>query len=503
MPDANYGYFYNRTYLDRFAQWGKLRDSFAGNERVKDAGAVYLPEPGGLTSTQYSAYKTRALFYPVIERTLRGLLGCMFRIKPTFKLPARMAPMVEATTPEGDGLVELARVAAHEVLLMGRHGLLVDFPEAAASDATPYVVQYVAENITNWERHYINGALRLTKVFVRDSQDSDGPNVERILELWLDYRTDEAGRLVGDAVYRCKVWTLDVDHKSATAKPRGAPRDITPSIAGRTLSYIPFYFIGPMSNKVAIEKSPMLDLADANLAHYRMDADYKHALYMVAQPTPYIMGDIEDNKIPKRIGAAAFWVLPSTVTDVGMLEYSGAGIESIARALDKIEGYMAALGAKLIHRQTQPETAEAVKVRARDELSVIESVAQSVQEALDAALSDAAEWLGQSRETVEVQMNSDFAEGKLDPAMLQALVKSWQDGAISREVYHQNLQRGEIMPPNRTVEEEREAIEEEQEAKAAAAPAPTQPAVPGQPAPMGEEPEEESDEDAEDEDGQD
>lgn len=473
MPNLDYAYFYNSTYIDRFTQWGKLRDCFAGNERVKEAGTVYLPKPASLNDTKYSAYKTRALFYPVIERTVRGLLGVMFRIKPTFKLPERMKPMVDAATPEGDSLFEVARTTAYEVLLMGRHGLLVDLPEAAEPEQTPFIAQFSAENITNWSRQYLNGARTLTSVMLRDNIEGAGAqDQERLLELYLEYTADENGHLTSEPVYKARRWLVQVDHRGKQAKALGQPTELTPQIQGRTLPYIPFYFVGPFSNKPPIEKSPLLDVADANLAHYRMDADYRHALYLVAQPTPYIIGDVEDSQLPTAIGAGQFWNLPSTVQDIGMLEFSGAGIDAIAAALERTEGYMAALGAKLIHRQVQPETAEAVRVRSRDELSVIENVAQSVHDALGMALKDAAEWYGQKPDEVAVQINSDFAEGKLDPAMLAQLVASWQAGAISRDVYHRNLQRGEIMPPDRTVQQEEKAIAEE---KAKAAPAPSAP----------------------------
>jgi hypothetical protein len=181
---------------------------------------------------------------------------------------------------------------------------------------------------------------------------------------------------------------------------------------------------------------------------------------MVAQPTPYMIGDIPDDKVPNKIGAGVFWTLPSEVTDIGMLEFSGAGIGALLDALTRCEEYMAALGAKLVHRQTQPETAEAVKTNSRDELSVIEAVVQSTRDAFKLAINDAAKWVGASAKG-DVAVDTDFAEGRMDPAMLTALFQTMQAGGLSREVYHRNLQRGDIMPPNRTLAEETAAVEQE------------------------------------------
>jgi len=42
---------------------------------------------------------------------------------------------------------------------------------------------------------------------------------------------------------------------------------------------------------------------------------------------------------------------------------------------------------------------------------------------------------------------------------LDALVRSWQGGAISRLTLHENLQKGELIPMQRTAEEEQELVE--------------------------------------------
>jgi hypothetical protein len=284
-------------------------------------------------------------------------------------------------------------------------------------------------------------------------------------------------------VYQIKKWEVKFGKPGPNKRPEimvATSTDHTPMVSGRTLDYIPFYFVGPYSNKPDLEKSPLLDLADANLHHYTLQADYRQCLYMLAQPTPYLIGDIPDDKVPKTIGASAFWVLPENVTDIGMLEYSGSGVSSLLDALTRNEEYMAALGAKLVHRQRQPETAEAVKTQSRDELSVLEAVVQSCTDAFKAAITDAGKWTGTSGG--DVQTITDFAEGRMDAGMLTALFQTLQAGGISRTEYHRNLQRGDIISPTRTVEEEVAAVEleaAERQRKAAEAMAAQQKAVGG------------------------
>lgn len=440
--------FEHEQYSKRRAQFAKLRDCFEGQDAVKEASTTYLPRPGGMPAgaegdAMYAAFLQRAIFYPVLERTLRALLGIVFRVPPQVSLPGKLEPLKDSLTPEGDSLAESLRIATLETLHMGRHGLLLDLPRAQDSGARPYVAHYIAEDIIDWREEVRDGARVVTMVTLRESpQGGDARDEQRLREL-----------LLVDGKYVQRLWVVKADKGGMT--PAREPEIIEPVIRGEALDYIPFWFVGPYGNKPRIDKSPMLDLVNAALSHFEIGADWRHALHMLAQPTPYIIGDITDDQIPKRIGAGTFWVLPATVARVDMLEYSGAGVGSLEDALNKLESFMAGLGAKLVHRGNQPETAEAVRVKARDEVSVVESTVMSVEDAYRGLLRVAAEWLGQDPAQVQFAMDRDFIEESVDAAMLAALVKAcFADKAISRKTYHANLQRGGIIATSRSLEDE-------------------------------------------------
>lgn len=441
--------FVHDQYTQRRAQFAKLRDCFEGQDAIKEGGTTYLPRPGGMPAgaegdAMYAAFKQRAIFYPVLERTLRALLGIVFRVPPQVALPGKLEPLKDSLTPEGDSLAESLRAATLETLHMGRHGLLLDLPrQEAGADARPYAAHYAAEDILDWREEVRDGARVVTMVTLRECpQPGDANDEQRLRELLLE-----------DGRYIQRLWVVKADKGRMT--PAREPETIEPKIRGESLGYIPFWFIGPYGNKPRIDKSPMLDLVNAALSHYEIGADWRHALHMLAQPTPFIIGDLTDDQIPKRIGAGTFWILPATVLRVDMLEYSGAGVGSLEDALNKLESFMAGLGAKLVHRGHQPETAEAVRVKARDEISVVESSVMSVEDAYRGLLRTAAEWLGQDPAQVQFAMDRDFIEETVDAAMLAALVKAcFADKAISRKTYHANLQRGGIIATSRSLEDE-------------------------------------------------
>lgn len=66
--------------------------------------------------------------------------------------------------------------------------------------------------------------------------------------------------------------------------------------------------------------------------------------------------------------------------------------------------------------------------------------------------------MGASEDDIEVSLNKDYTASTLDPTELRELVGAWQSGAISKASLFHNLQQGEVIPPDRTFEEEEEMI---------------------------------------------
>jgi hypothetical protein len=465
--------FFHDTYRLREQQFRKLRDCFEGEDAVKEQGEVYLPRPSGMAddaagNAMWVAYKARAIYFSVLERTLRALLGIVFRVPPHLELPGAAEELADKLTSEGDSLGESLRRSVLETLHIGRHGLLLDLPQA--DGGRPYFAHYYAEDITDWREEIQDGAKVLSMVMLRDAaQTSDDKDTERFRELCL---------VGGVYVQRCWMVTKTKGTDGAVTTEADIVETITPSIRGNSLTAIPFFFIGPYSNKPAIEKSPVLDIANLSLHHYDISAQWRQALFMCAGPTPVLATALEGTNVPSKIGPGAFWVIGQG-DRADFLEFSGSGISSIKEGLDGLAEMMAGMGVKLIQRMRQPETAEAVRVKARDEISVVESTVMSVEDAYKGLLKTAAEWLGVDVKTVNFGMDRDFIEERLDAAMLAALIKAcFADKAISRPVYHSNLQRGGVIPTSRTIEDE-----VADGASGEATPKPVPPAFGGSPVP--------------------
>ena len=146
-----------------------------------------------------------------------------------------------------------------------------------------------------------------------------------------------------------------------------------------------------------------------------------------------------------------------------MLEFQGTGIAAIKAAMDDKVSQMASLGARMVNSgKGRNETTDTAKLRTRDELSLLASTVAMVEAALTKLLRIAAEWTQPgTADQVVLRLHRDFVSAQMDATLLTALVKAWQSGALSHDSLLMNLKRGELIDPNRSLEEEQDLIETE------------------------------------------
>lgn len=434
---------YSKFYTSRQVQWEKVRHVLEGEDMIKEMGVRYLPKPSGMNLNDYKAYRERACFYGVAERTQRQMTGMIMRKDPVVRVPTKLEPMLLNLTNEGQDVLTMLDELMREELTIGRFGILLNHYEGAGVNDLPHLNTYYAEDICDWRYEWQYGRKVLTRVYLRDQLDNDyNIGQQEMLELTLESGVYTSYRLT---------WS-----DTAGTHVRG-PASI-PFVQGRALDYIPFYFINPYDMRPEIEKPPFLDLANMNIGHYRNSADYEQALYMTAQPTPWVAGVASDNDKPKTIGPSVIWYLQAEGR-AGYLDFEGKGIESQRAAMKDKEDRMAALGARMIaENAVRNETVDTARLRGRGEMSLLQSVVLSSDLALTKIFRLASEWVGENPDEVEVAINSDFVETRMTHQELTALTQAWQGQAISRDTLHKNLQRGEIIDVKRTPEEEEAEI---------------------------------------------
>lgn len=446
----------HEEYDEHYDQWERCEHAAEGQDEIHEYGVKYLPRLSGQTDQEYKSYKQRALFYNATQRTIDGLTGLLFIKPPVTEYPAALESITADITMSGVNLHQFAEMVAEEVVTLGRCGVLVDHPpmtealtvaQAQSLGMRPYMRLYDAECIINWRTDRIAGVETLTLVVLEEEY--------KVFKDEFEYKCEEQYRVLDllEGFYRQRVFRKDDKGNFYVAET------ILPQSNGQYLSRIPFEFFGIRDNTPCVDKPPLLDLVDVNLSHYRTTADYEHGLHFTGLPTPVVTGFYSDDQSASlRIGSGTAWLLPDPSAKAFYLEFTGQGLSELREALRAKEAMMATLGARILAPERKvSETAQAAAIHQAGENSVLASIAQSISIGLTHCLQWVAEWSGVDGK-IEVAVNREYLPNTLTYQDVQALVQSWQAGAISHEVLFSQLVKGDIIDSGVSFEDEMERI---------------------------------------------
>lgn len=447
----------HRSYNASLARWQRLRDASGGRDAVQahDRGQYYvppesresyLPPLSGQSFAEYRAYSSRAVFFGATDRTVNALAGLIYAKDPEVETPSGITRYLDDIDLGGTSARDFSQRVAFEELLMGRVGVMVEFPsvstegmtiaQAEIVNARPYLTHWLAEQIIDWRTGNVPGqGNRLTMVKLKEAVEV--VESEFVTTIVQQYRVLD----LFEGYYRQRLWREgDGDDWILAA-------EIYPQANGKRLSYIPFHIVGGP----AVRKPLLLDMADVNFAHYRTDADLSHALHMTALPTPYVAGVQLEAGQSLHIGSSAAWVFPDPQAKAGFLEFTGAGVQPMQDRLESLQQTMAVLGARMLLETSQGknETFGGAELRTAGDRGTLTAVARDVSETMTKALTWLAEWVGASG-PVRFDLNTDYGAHKMDPQMLAQLVAAVQGGIMPMSVFIGNLRRGDIVPQGTT-----------------------------------------------------
>ncbi len=444
-------------YDDIATDWKLMRDSLAGEREVKEQGQQYLPVPSGFLiqddggKAEYNNYRTRAQFPRLVEPTLRGMWGVIHRKEADIKMPAAMEYLWEKATKDGLTLEGFHRRITKELLATGRYIVFVD--TASTGDGEPWLAGYDAEHLINWSEFgdfYVLDETRL----VRRGFAWVPRNKWRVLEM-VDPVDPDAAFKPGDVSQGYTVTVYD-----GRTDPADAETFEPVARGGKTLEEIPLVVIGASDVKIALDEVPMLGVAQAAFAMYRLDADYRHQLYMSGQET-FVCIKTTKEQAPRAVGASVILTLPDGA-DAKYVSPTCKGIEAHRLAIQDEAEKAASAGARLFdNAKKAAESGDALKIRFAGQTATLTSIAISSAAGLERALKYVATFMGLNPDDVVVTPNLSFIDATLTGVDALNLVKIWQANVISKQTLYEALQRGEIASTERSFEDEQALIEDE------------------------------------------
>lgn len=496
--------------------WVVVRDTHAGERRVKEQGTTYLPATSGMIAAglgangsaiigrqredgqveavitvdarnpgqaQYDAYVTRAVFHELVQASSEALIGIMHRKPPTIELPEKLEPLRYDATQDREDLPTLLRRINEEQLLTGRLGLLLDVRGELGPGALPYLSTYAAESILNWGVDRIESPGRLLFAVLNESSQALQPDLSyaeatRYLVLG-DVRSPIVQAMADDPA-SLPLPTDDAGYVAAAVMEdaSGGLTFAEPQIAGRGLSEIPFVTIGAKDLQWEPDKPPLLRVANMALAIYRGEADYRHTLFMQSQETLVTIGLQNPSGYsqpgeavkgePLLMGAGGRIDMP-TGGDAKFIGVSAAGLSAMKEAIENDKRAAAEMGAQIIgDRSGGAESGDALEIRVAARTATLSSVALAGAQGLERILKLAAQWVGANPDEVKVTPNLDFAGAPITGSDILQLTQAKSMGfPISRESLHDWARRKDLT--TKTFEEEQDAIGEEGPALGSAA----------------------------------
>jgi hypothetical protein len=461
-------------------KWKLVRDCDAGSSAIKSrakgaegmlgglAGTAYLPPPNANDGSadnklRYRAYVERASYVNFTGHTKEGMLGMVFRRPSTIELDPSVEYMLDDANGDGLSLEQMIKDAAGETLMVGRYGLLVDYPsapegltdaEVRALELRATILPYPAESIINWRTQNIGGVKRLALVVLREptmKYSDDGFEAieciyHRVLRMedgiYVQNLYDENNELISFGVSQ---ETDDDEYYSAEYNIYPRKSD------GSLWDEIPFVFIGSINNDETVDKAPLYDIAELNISHYRNSADYEESSFLVGQPTPVFVGLtqswVEQNMSAGiAMGSRSGILLPEGGN--AMLLQAGEN-QMPLKGMEIKEMQMVKIGARIIHDQGGAETAEAAKIRFSGQNSKLGSIIINIEEGFYKSLNWAMQFMGGTAEPV-IQVNKEFYDATINPQLLIAQMQLLDRGVIARDDVRDYMRRGNLIDAERT-----------------------------------------------------
>ncbi len=430
-------------YAAKIQSWSAMRDFYAGEATVKEAGVTYLPptagmvldgmEPANLGYKLYQAYKDRAVFPDYVKEGIEALIGLIHQHDAKIELPERMKYLEKAATVDGESLLMLLRKINEEQLITGRLGLMVDLPrDPDPANPQPFISMYVAESIRNWDDGAnIAGVNDLNMVVLDESgMVREGFNWQfkekyRVLELREGLY--EQGEFQGDSYVQD---SLQI-----------------PMLRGKTLDKIPFVFINSKDLISTPDNPPLMGLGQLCLSIYRGEADYRQNLHMQGQDTLVTVGGIRNpGAVPGqdddavRVGAGSR-IDVEMGGDAKFIGVSSTGLSEQRNSLENDRKRAEFKAGQLIGNQSiKNESGNAMLARLAAQTANLNQISMSSGEGLQTALRHIAVWLGEDPESVKVTPNTEFTNAASNAQELVYLMTARSLGApLSMRSIHTSL----------------------------------------------------------------
>lgn len=403
------------------------------------------------TPEQFESMVKMAPVYILYPKIVDGFTGTVFAKPPNLTgVKSTGWDFLTNVDMLGNSMNKLSEKVVSQVF---ENGFCATFNDFSSEIDKPFIRFVPAEQFISFRTNSDKGYPQISQFIYSEKIEVDSTDDEFDVEIQKQFTvldlTQKPGNKDSTLRYRIRVFSED-DNGHLRLKSEAFPTK-----QGKEFASIPMQLHGIEASNFTIKKSPLQDLSDMNISIMQRVVDQVYMLHWTALPTPYVTG-VNEGDEPLTIGPTEAWTISEAEAKVGMLEFSGSSAKAHQDFIDNLKDVMAATGAQILKKEgVSRETATSVLVRTAAQTSLVSTLVKNVSEQLQHTLQNHLDWSNiQYDDDFGYRLNDDFIKVDMEPNSQIALVKSWLDGAISHRTMFTKMKEGEIIPTNKTFEEE-------------------------------------------------
>ena len=448
-----------------------VRTAILGSPFVKAQKEKLLPHPSSIDTKspaaqmRYQAYIAGASFSEFPKQTQKTILGRMKFNSLSVDLPNKISYLVENIDNDGTSLVGAIENAAANVAAVKWHCLVTDYrglaglpleqvtkADISASKPRASIKQYPREAVVWWQHERIDDAMQLTFIMLKEVQleFSRQTFTGTIAESFLILALDENGEY-----YQQKI------SRSTTEGYQFGEADY-PTVSGARLKWLPVEIIADEEltpGKFPLDLGMLAPICDLALERYRVSAEYKEAMRMIA-PTVNVTGmDSLAWETFKEVNGREYVItgpLGVNMFSEGVtmdVVSAGVTLEGFERFFKNNESEVRALGGSFATDQGKEQTATEASIGNAEQTARLVTMAYQLEAAFKRAILYAGAFEGlwspddieNNLDQIELMLNKDFAQAKMAPLVRDAIRNDYLAGLIGKEEALKQLEQGGVL----------------------------------------------------------
>lgn len=420
------------------------RTLYQGTKAMKLAGKKYLPANQLESDDVYKARLARSVLLNAFRKTSSFLAGQVFQADIVFdeSVPEDFSDLKTNIDRSGNNINVFAKRVFQNGIGKGVSHILVDMDkvdegatveEKRQAGVRPYMREIRPEDVIGW---LVEDGV-LTQVRIRETTEQrDGKYGVKVVEQI---------RVLGQGYW--ELWELD--GKTSAMVDNG-------TFPGNSLPF--FTFIPGEEQSILTGETPLMDLAELNLAHWNSKSDQVNILHVGR--VPILFGrHIDADKIP--VGTSQMITSGDDNADMKFVEIAGASIAAGAADLEELKAEMALYGLQQLIPRTGSMTATEKALSSSESHSSLGTWATEFSDFLQSVC----ETVGVFGDFVFPEdgftVNGEYNLGVADAATLTTILKAHDQGVLSAQGAFTELRRRGIVDEHLTWKDMTEDIEEE------------------------------------------